>query len=126
MGHGGIRDNTEYLQTADGTGFNVKKKIAEIFDNNIFPHLKDKPKIFIIQACRGGYFIHYMYLPHNIYGFEHLLNLSNSFLQGENTKHQRQIAFKLGVLVTSQITLLDSPHNLVSCIFNYKYIVFCL
>ena len=61
MGHGGIRDNTEFLKTADGTMFKVKEKIAEIFDNNTFPHLIDKPKIFILQACRGGKFIPYLY-----------------------------------------------------------------
>ena len=54
MGHGGKWNNVEYLNTADGTLFPVKEKIAIIFNNQTFPHLKDKPKVIIVQACRGS------------------------------------------------------------------------
>ena len=54
MGHGGKWNNVEYLKTADGTLFPVKEKMATIFNNQKFSHLIDKPKVIIVQACRGG------------------------------------------------------------------------
>ena len=60
MGHGGIitdqsspNRKKEYLLTADGHAFFYKEGIRQILDNRKYPWLIDKPKIAIIQACRG-------------------------------------------------------------------------
>ena len=61
MGHGGTiteqsspNKNKEYLLTADGYGFFYKEGLRQSLDNNKYPWLIDKPKIALIQACRGG------------------------------------------------------------------------
>ena len=61
MGHGGTiteqsssNKNKEYLLTEDGYAFFYKEALMQILDNKKYPWLIDKPKICIIQACRGG------------------------------------------------------------------------
>ena len=61
MGHGGtIRDqssrnnNKEYFITEDGYGFFVREGLQRFLDNKEYPWLIDKPKIALIQVCRGG------------------------------------------------------------------------
>ena len=57
MGHGGTipeEKEREFLLTADGYGFIVIEGLERILDNKKYPLLKDKPKVAIIQQCRGG------------------------------------------------------------------------
>ena len=61
MGHGGTiteqsspNKNKEYLLTADGYGFFYKEGLRQSLDNTKYRWLVDKPKIALIQACRGG------------------------------------------------------------------------
>ena len=106
MGHGGKRDNTEFLKTIDGTVFKVKEKIAEIFDNNKFSHLKDKPKVFILQSCRGGKCRNYkknLLMSKNSASLG-LNNNNMSILQRVNTKNPKKTEVQFVVLVPSQIT----------------------
>ena len=51
-----------YIFGADGKKFELDA-IFELFDNTSCRHLLGKPKIFIIQACRGGNFKSPMFYP---------------------------------------------------------------
>lgn len=42
-----------YIFGADGRKFELDA-IFQLFDNTCCPDLRGKPKLFIIQACRGG------------------------------------------------------------------------
>lgn len=42
-----------YIFGADGKKFELDA-VFSLFDNTCCPNLRGKPKIFIIQACRGG------------------------------------------------------------------------
>ena len=54
MGHGGKINNEEFLKTADGKAFYLRDALQSVCDNKKYPHLIDKPKIAILQMCRGG------------------------------------------------------------------------
>jgi len=42
-----------YIFGADGKKFELDA-VYQLFDNTCCPDLRGKPKIFIVQACRGG------------------------------------------------------------------------
>ena len=54
MAHGGKWNRQEFLKPADGKAFIIRDELEKIFNNKKYPALIDKPKIFIIQMCRGG------------------------------------------------------------------------
>ena len=50
LSHGG----PDVVFGADGQCLSIMKDLVYLFHRDSAPHLVDKPKLFIFQACRGG------------------------------------------------------------------------
>ena len=54
MGHGGSLDNREYITSRDAKPLYIRSTMEKIFNNRICLTLQGKPKVFIVQKCRGN------------------------------------------------------------------------
>ena len=53
MGHGGSKKSKDYILSTDGKPVYIKSTMVKKFNNKTCSSLLQKPKVFIVQMCRG-------------------------------------------------------------------------